>query len=85
MVKVEWTEASLKDLNGLDKTITQRIIKKISWLSHNFENIIPESLSQELKGAYKLRIGDWRVVYSLEDNVIVIQFIGHRSKIYKIK
>ncbi|GAI81124.1 unnamed protein product, partial [marine sediment metagenome] len=41
------------------------------------------SLSNEIKGLLKFRVGDWRVLYTLEDDTIVIQFVGHRSKIYK--
>ena len=65
--------------NGREKNF-----KKITWLSRNFENIIPEPLSGEFKGAYKLRIGVWRVVYTFDKETIVIHHIGHRREIYKI-
>jgi mRNA-degrading endonuclease RelE of RelBE toxin-antitoxin system len=32
---------------------------------------------------FKLRVGDWRVVYTTEGDIIVIQAIGHRKEIYK--
>ncbi len=81
--KVEWTEAALEDLERLDKPIINRILKKISWFSNNFDNITPESLSGELSGAFKLRIGDWRVIYAVEGDAITIHAIGHRREIYK--
>jgi mRNA interferase RelE/StbE len=85
LVKVEWTEGAIKDLEKLDKPIARRILRRLAWLSKNFQSIVPEPLSGELKGTFKLRIGDWRAVYTVEGRIIVIQFIGHRSEIYKIR
>lgn len=85
MVKIEWTEGATKDLEKLDKPIARRILRRLAWLSKNFQSIVPEPLTDELKGTFKLRIGDWRAVYSVEGKIIVIQFIGHRSEIYKIR
>ena len=84
MAKIEWNEDAIKDLGNLDKPIAQRILKKIDWLSDNFEKVTPEPLTGQLKGTYKLRIGDWRVVYTIEGQTLVIQFIGHRRDIYSI-
>jgi mRNA interferase RelE/StbE len=83
LAKLEWTQNALIDLKRLDNLVIRRIVKKISWFADNFENITPESLSNEIKGLLKFRVGDWRVLYTLEDDTIVIQFVGHRSKIYK--
>lgn len=83
MVKIHWTEDAIKDLERLDKPVEQRVLRKISWLSNNFERITPEPLSGEFKGTFKLRIGDWRVVYTVEGQTLVIQFIAHRREIYK--
>jgi mRNA interferase RelE/StbE len=85
LARIEWTQVALKDLEGLDKPIARRVLRKLTWFSQNFENIVPEPLSGGLKRTFKLRIGDWRVVYTVEGDAIVIQFIGHRSNIYRIK
>lgn len=83
MVKIKWTEDAIKDLEKLDKPVAQRVIRKISWLCNNFERVSPEPLGGEFKGTYKLRIGDWRAIYTMEGQVLIIQFIGHRKEIYK--
>jgi mRNA interferase RelE/StbE len=82
LAKIEWNEAAIKDLANLDKPVAQRILKKINWLSENVERVTPEPLIGQLKGTYKLRIGDWRVIYTMEGQTLVIQFIGHRRDIY---
>jgi len=85
LVRIEWSEGAIKDLEKLDKIIARRVLKKITWLSRNFEQVVPEPLSGELKGTYKLRVGEWRVVYTAEGKAVIIQFIGHRREIYKIR
>jgi len=84
LVNIEWTEDAIKDLEKLDKLVTQRVLKKVDWLASNFERITPEPLTGEFKGTFKLRVGDWRVVYTVEGQTLVIQFIGHRKEIYMI-
>ncbi|MFB2972342.1 type II toxin-antitoxin system RelE/ParE family toxin [Aerosakkonema sp. BLCC-F183] len=62
----------------------ERIDKKINWLAENFEEITPMPLSANLAGFFKLRVGDYRVIYSFNDDlkVITIHQIGHRREIY---
>jgi len=58
LARVEWTEGAVRDLGKLDSQVRQRILRKIEWLSRNFEKVVPEPLSGEFKGTYKLRVGD---------------------------
>lgn len=81
--KIEWTEDALSDLRNLERTIVRRILKKLEWFSKYFDNITPEPLSGDMSGLFKLRVGDWRVIYSLQSNKIVIHSVGHRRDIYK--
>jgi len=39
----------------------------------------------ELAGLYKLRVGDWRVVYRLleDERVVLVVRLGHRSEVYE--
>ncbi len=85
MLSIEWTESAIEDLKKLDKPISRRVLTRITWFSSNFERVIPEPLTGEFKGTFKLRIGEWRVVYTVEGKTILIQFIGHRRNIYKTK
>ena len=83
MPKVEWEKEALEDLQKIDRPIVKRILNKISWFSQHFSNITPESLSGDMAGLFKLRVGDWRVVYVIEEDVIIIKVVGHRREIYK--
>jgi mRNA interferase RelE/StbE len=83
---VEFTDEAEKDLARIDKNTAQRILNKLRWLAENFDMIKPERLKGELwKDKFKLRVGDYRVIYSvdLEKKIITVHLIGHRSEIYK--
>jgi len=41
LVKVEWTEGAIKDLEKLDKAVAQRILRRFDWFSSNFEKPCP--------------------------------------------
>jgi mRNA interferase RelE/StbE len=81
---IQYKSESLENLEKLDRQIQSRIIKKISWLAENFEDITPLALTANLVGAYKLRVGDYRVIYEfseVDENIAILK-IGHRSEIY---
>jgi mRNA interferase RelE/StbE len=42
-------------------------------------------LTGELKGLFKLRVGDYRIAYSIEEKkkLLTIHLIGHRREIYR--
>ena len=83
---VEFTLQAEEDMASLDKTIAQNIANKIDWLSQSIESIIPAPLKGKFKGKYKLRVGDWRVIYSFEHSsqIITIYAVRHRREVYKI-
>ena len=83
--RVEFTRQAEKDILALEPAISRRISDKIGYLSGNLENIVLEPLSGKLKGNYKLRVGDWRVVYRINHSrkTITIYAVDHRSRIYK--
>jgi len=85
LLKVEWTEKAIENLGKLDRLISRRIINKVTWFAKNFEIITPDPLTGGLKGMFKLRIGDWRVVYKVEGETAIIYFVGHRREIYDSK
>jgi mRNA interferase RelE/StbE len=83
---VEFTVQAAEDLSRLDKPVAQQIAHRIDRLSQEIETIIPIPLKGQFKGKYKLRIGDWRVIYSLDHpaQLITIYAVRHRREVYKI-
>ena len=82
--QVEFEPEAIGDLDRLCSSDRKRIFRKINWLALNFEQASPQGLSANLAGFYKLRVGDYRVIYSVdaEGQLIAIVRIGHRSEIY---
>lgn len=74
-----------KDFEKIDQQVAQRILNKIKWLSENFGLITPQPLIGKWKGKFKLRVGDYRVIYSVNENEkrITIHLAAHRREIYK--
>jgi len=86
LFKVEFLAEAIKELSELDKPI-QRIIKeKIDLLAQNPDNLKNniKALKGEFSGKYRLRVGDYRVIYRVENEIITITIIriGHRKEIY---
>lgn len=69
----------------IDKSIAQRVAERINWLAANIDNVKLEGLTGELSGLYKLRVGDYRVIYEIlhEEKMIMIHAVGHRKDIYR--
>ena len=73
------------DLARLDKPVAQRILSKLQWLAKNFEAATPEPLAGEWKGLFKVRVGGYRALYSVNQaqQRLTVYLIGHRREIYK--
>ncbi|MCD6170006.1 MAG: type II toxin-antitoxin system RelE/ParE family toxin [Candidatus Latescibacteria bacterium] len=83
--RVRIFKAASQELERSDKPIGRRIVQRINWLAANLDAIRLEALTGDLAGLYKLRVGDYRVIYEVlwDEETIVIHAIGHRSDIYR--
>ena len=84
-----WTirllDAAEADLARLDRTVARRVTARLSWLAEHTEEVRHAPLVGALEGLYKLRQGDWRVLYELleGERVILVHAIGNRREIYR--
>ncbi|MEA3441657.1 MAG: type II toxin-antitoxin system RelE/ParE family toxin [Chloroflexota bacterium] len=85
MYQINFLDAATKDLSRLDKPNAQRILKRIRWLVENISSIKHQQLSGDFAGLYKLRVGNYRVIYEIlyVEHIMIIHLIGHRREIYK--
>ena len=83
--EIVFTKKAQKQINDLDKPIQSRIKKAILEKLTTNPAVYLEPLAGELGGYYKLRVGDYRLICSKEDDklIVVVIEIGHRSEIYK--
>jgi len=71
-----------KDIKKLDPVIKRQISKTILKLQNNLLEYSEKLTNPEI-GTYRLRIGDYRIVFDIEGKDVVILRIGHRKEIYK--
>ena len=75
-------KSAAKELSDIPKKDLPKIIKRIQTLAQNPR---PDG-SQKLSGQeqYRIRQGDYRIVYSVDDKVLAVDVvkIGHRREIY---
>lgn len=81
---VEISKQAVKQLNKLSPELQGRIQVKIDELAieprpHGVKKL------KNRENAYRIRVGDYRVLYDIVDNVllIIVVEIGHRSKVYQ--
>jgi mRNA interferase RelE/StbE len=82
--RVEFDDEAGKQLRKLDKAARSRILLAIDKLETDPR---PDGV-KKLKGyenRWRIRVGDWRVVYRIEDGllVIIVVAVGRRSKVYR--
>ena len=81
---VEFRPGVLKSLKRLPLKDLRRIKKKIDELAAN----LPNPAATKIKGNnpfHKMRSGDYRIIYEIHDNrlVILVVKVGHRKDVYK--
>ena len=87
MYRFDFTAGAERELDHLDSPTRTRILKRLKWLGENADVIQHEELSGPLSDLFKLRVGDYRVLYDMieSENLIVVHQIGHRSEVYRRK
>lgn len=80
--RIEYKASVLHDLRKLDKAVAHRILDDLeAALSEDPHQ--GELLSGQFKGLRKYRIGEYRVIYSIEKDRVLVLRIGHRSTVYR--
>jgi len=72
--KDDWPRINPGDRNRIRRAIEQRLTSEPSYYG--------EPLRHHLKGFWKLRVGDYRVIYRIEGSQVWIIRIGHRKEVY---
>ena len=91
MMKIKFSKDALKHFEKLESKIQKRIKDKIRilYIYLTQENIIPFSildikkLKGEWKGAYRLRVGKFRIIFKVKEDVLYVYDIIKREKAYK--
>lgn len=86
MYTIEFLPSAKKELAGLDRVIQKQLKEKIVLLATDpavlKNNIKP--LKGEYTGKFRLRVRDYRVIFQIIDDRVLITIIriGHRKEVY---
>jgi len=78
--QILYEKEALKELDKLESSISRRIIRKIDEISENLSSCDIKKL--KASSDYRLRVGDYRIIFIFDKNLIKIIKIGHRKQIY---
>jgi mRNA interferase RelE/StbE len=78
--QIEYGASALDDLDGLPARERAQVLRKIERLHLGLHGDIKRL--HEAEAMYRLRMGDYRVLFDVEGGVIVIRRIGNRKDVY---
>lgn len=76
-------EVVKKDIPILPKSIRERIRQSIEEKLTTSPEKFGKPLRRSLKGYRRLRVGDYRVIFRIENQIVKIFAIQHRSRVYE--
>ena len=78
------TKKAKRDIDNLEPIIKNRLGKKLKQVMA-MDDISPvvRQLVDSRIGSYRLRVGDYRILFDLEKNQIIILRVQHRKDVYK--
>ncbi len=82
--EIQWKASAKRELKKLEPVVIKRIIEAAETLR---DMPYPQGV-KKIQGAehtYRIRVGQYRVVYSVEANILLIEIIkvGHRKEVYQ--
>jgi mRNA interferase RelE/StbE len=81
---VQLAPGAERDLAALDKPVQRRVAARIDALAENPRPAGVTKLQGEAN-AWRIRVGDYRILYTIEDRrlVVLVIKIGHRREVYR--
>jgi mRNA interferase RelE/StbE len=82
--RIEFQASARAELLALDRPVQERVLRSLHRLAAD-----PRAAAgvKAMKGSdrYRLRVGDWRVIYALHDDVLTVLVvrIAHRREVYR--
>jgi mRNA interferase RelE/StbE len=78
--KIIYSEPAKEDLDALPVKFAAQIVKKIKRLENGLHGDIKQLRGHDI--TYRLRLGDFRILFDVNNDVIVIQRIKNRKEAY---
>jgi mRNA interferase RelE/StbE len=80
--RIEWLDDAKVDVRALDRPTAMRLFEGILRFARAGAGDVG-ALHGDMAGAFRLRLGDYRVLFTLEDDAMRIFGVRHRSEAYR--
>lgn len=80
--KLLYTQSAVKDIHDLDVVVKKRLKSKIEDYTQN-PMYHAKKLTHSKLGDYRWRVGNYRIVFDIDESNIIILRVGHRREIYR--
>ncbi|MBC2596416.1 type II toxin-antitoxin system RelE/ParE family toxin [Ruficoccus amylovorans] len=78
---VSLKKQAIKDLKAIPLSDRERLIERISGLENDLAGDVKKLTNHTPE--YRLRSGNWRVLFEVEQNAIIIYRVVHRKEAYR--
>jgi mRNA-degrading endonuclease RelE of RelBE toxin-antitoxin system len=78
---IQWSARARKDFDDLDRGVSRRVEAAIDRLAAGEGDV--RRLTDVDPPLYRLRVGDWRVLFRYEDGTIIVARVLPRDKAYR--
>ena len=83
MLNIAYSRDALKSLRRMPANEAKRVRKKIEAYARDPDSQAKNVVRLKGREAYRLRVGDWRVIFDKQGNVMAILAVGPRGSIYE--
>jgi len=81
---LDFSASALRQLSSLDINVQKRIAEKLKFYSSQTQPLrFAEKLTDSRFGQWRFRIGEYRALFDVESDRIVVLAVGHRKEIYR--
>ena len=80
--RIEWLDEAKADVRALDRPTAMRLFEGILRFAQTGSGDV-NVLHGDMAGAFRLRLGDYRVLFTLEEDAMRIFGVRHRSQAYR--
>ena len=85
MYKITYSTQAAKSLLRMSRDVAKRIREKIEQVAEDPFATTPNAKKLQGRPGYRLRVGDWRVIYEInaEEIMIIVLKIAPRGEVYR--
>jgi mRNA-degrading endonuclease RelE of RelBE toxin-antitoxin system len=81
-MKFIWPDSARAELHAIDHEAAVRILRALTLYARTGEGDL-KALSGRWEGCFRLRVGEYRVIFSMLPDQIAIRRVRHRSDVYR--